>query len=196
MPRQDFHQAFHDVGSSKVQDGFSELLGTILGPYVIKEWKQNNLNDWLITIMNFQKKVEEFDENNVKGVSIAIPTSLAACYLQVTGRRIMEALSVEWKIKQVSFTRGFLNLPHSLMIDVIMPVITSAVEHIKNVIDRVPRAGNSECIVIVGDLAKCSAFKAAVINSFGNKHIICPKDPTSCVMKGAVLYGHRKIKMF
>uniref|UniRef100_A0AAU0MVK8 Heat shock protein family A member 12 variant X7 n=1 Tax=Urechis unicinctus TaxID=6432 RepID=A0AAU0MVK8_UREUN len=179
-----------DLGGSKVDDNFIELLKNVLGADVVDAYQNESPADWLNMMSSFEQKKRVVDPRKSEKTNISISAELGTIYMEVKGENIKKAISPEWKSKGMSVANGVLRIPHETMLGVFAPIVSAVVDHVKDLM-KIPQVRDTTHILVVGGFGESPVLQSALRDEFeGTMKIIVPADASHCVMKGATLFGH------
>uniref|UniRef100_A0AAU0MT83 Heat shock protein family A member 12 variant X6 n=1 Tax=Urechis unicinctus TaxID=6432 RepID=A0AAU0MT83_UREUN len=179
-----------DLGGSKVDENFIRLLEAILGDSVITSFQRSCASDFLSMMSLFEQKKRVVDPVKKQSLNIPLSSALGDLYNDMTGDRLKNAISPEWKDKGVAFKNGLLCIPHDMILGVFAPVVDKIVSHVRKLL-QVEQVKAISHILVVGGFADSPYLQYELKREFGAiKKIIIPPDASSCVMKGATMFGH------
>ena len=167
-----------------------KLLEEVFGSYFIHSFQKNCPQQWLVFMVNFERLERSAYPDGACKISITIPYAMAAKYQEICGKGIDKAID-EAKKPGVSFCNGRIILKYEVVVSLFQPVIENIVSHIEKLL-RVPAMNGCSYFMLVGGFAESAFLHRAIIDRFSSRvNVLVPEESQMCVIKGAVLFGHR-----
>lgn len=176
-------------GGTRVDDAFEYLLGRILGQKVIKEFKEQHMDDYIELFRDFEIKKRALSKEQKTKITMRLPSSLFDQTVKSTGRTVEDCVSrsiykdlivvMNDKIRiEPEVAQGCFKLPNR-----------SVLSHVEELLQH-PKVSACAAIVMVGGFSESPILQEAVNGQFGYLDIIIPNEAGLAVLKGAVIYGH------
>ncbi|KAK3099348.1 hypothetical protein FSP39_003120 [Pinctada imbricata] len=176
-------------GGKSVDDTFLQFLYDLVGKDVIKTLKEENMDDYLELMREFETKKRSVTVAKQGKISMTFPVTISDL-VKKSPRGSMEAAISASKFKgHVNWKTQKLQISTDLFRSFFRKTIDGVICHIQDVLsDR--NTQDVENILMVGGFSECELVQNAVHEHFGEKRIIVPDEAGLSVLKGAVLFGH------
>ena len=178
-------------GGTAVDKNFLELMNTLFGKKTMETFKREFLTDHLELCRSFEVK-----KRNVRNTFtvISLPAVLMDIFRECSNNsNIEKAISNSIYGKEIKLNKGKLHIHENLMKGFFAPVIDAIVNHVKDLlVECASRGEDIGTILMVGGFSDCPYVETAVHAHFGTRKIIKPPQSSLAVLKGSVIFGHRK----
>ncbi|XP_056006367.1 heat shock 70 kDa protein 12A-like [Ostrea edulis] len=189
----------NDVGGTNVDRLFFDLIQDIFGKKAVKCFKDKSPSDYLELLRSFETKkrgIEQGNPDEEKAESITF-SNLSDLFKEcskanknndkaVTSR--IQEMDLKKKIK--AFSRAKLRFDTKYLIEAVFDnPISAIVGHLQD-LNQTEKVAEIDIILLVGGFSECPLLRKAIKAQFPNKKVINPREGSSAVMKGAVLFGH------
>lgn len=180
----------NDCGGTRIDREFMEMIETIVGENVMKGLKKEYTLDYI----DFIRGLEIFKRGvgNVEKptINMSIPfTALNELCKKFGKGSLSEAVSQSDYSNDLKIKGNVLQVKMTLAKEKFKSVADKVVKEIENVLARVEWL-TIDTFYVVGGCAESSIIQEAIKDSFKDKRIVTPDEPTLAVLKGAVLFGH------
>lgn len=180
-------------GSSEVEKAFENFVQEVIGEEIFNKFTTENVDEWLELLREFERHRKYIDPANDTKIVLRIPSSLLKYTHEKYG-------SFAEYVKLSKFGSG-LTVDVSKMIfssGLCKSFYTKPVQKIVSLIDSqltAERRGRVRSILMVGGFSESKILQHAVKQAFPKLPVYVPKDASSVVMRGAILYGHHPMSI-
>ncbi|XP_063446416.1 heat shock 70 kDa protein 12A-like [Mytilus trossulus] len=177
-------------GGTRIDREFMEMMETIVGKNVMEGLKK----EYTLNYLDFMRNLEIFKRGvgNVKKstINMSIPlTVLNDLCKKFDKGSFSEAVSQSAYKNDLKIKGNVLQVKMTLAREKFKSITDEIVKEIKNVLTRV-EGSTIDTLYVVGGCSESSIIQEAIKDSFKDKRIVTPEEPTLAVLKGAVLFGH------
>ncbi|XP_052215038.1 heat shock 70 kDa protein 12A-like isoform X6 [Dreissena polymorpha] len=177
-------------GGTKVDEAFIEFLSEITDVKAMKRFKDENMEDYIDLLREFEIKKRAIDTNTSSKVTIKVPLSLSDLSKEITGILLQDKLPTTRYGKQVSLAAGGKSrLDADVMRTFFNTSMSNIIDHVSGLLQTADCSG-VETILMVGGYSESSLLQETMKKRFSKLCIIVPPDAGLAVLKGAVIYGH------
>ncbi|KAJ8297866.1 hypothetical protein KUTeg_024397 [Tegillarca granosa] len=167
------------LGGKDVDDAFLKFLDTLLGPEVMKDFKDQCMEDYIELLREFETKKREASETKEK-INMSVPVSL---------KDILKRGVPQWIKFDVSYTKS---QKIQIKKKTFLSFYEKTVKGIAEIITKILSDLNVTTIVMVGGFSDCKLMSAELRENVIDENIqtlVIPADAELAVLKGAVLFG-------
>ncbi|XP_052690693.1 heat shock 70 kDa protein 12A-like [Crassostrea angulata] len=183
-----------NVGGTNVDDLFFELLNDIFGEKIVNEFKNNSPSDWLEMWRGFEVNKRNIGHNNPDElITFSHFNMLFEKFKKANKSR---ENSVKIRLQEMELSNKIkckdpkLRIKESYFTDTVFAgPIKDIVKHLKNLFTE-KEVEDIDIILLVGGFSECPMLQKEIQMEFPNKAIVNPREGSTAVMKGAVLFGH------
>ena len=169
---------------------YRELLCKIFGKSFIDHFQQQYPTIWLQMMIDFEKKKRASDPHKERSTNLCINMTFAMEYKKFTNRNFESALTCNSKEGVTFSSAGLMCISATTMAKLFQDVLGRIGNHIEQLLQQ-QAVGGVKYIFLVGGFSESAHLKNMIHRKFGNDRVILtPEEPSLCVLKGAVLYGH------
>ena len=175
-------------GGVLVDRAFEDLLIGMFNKHVYDRFVKENTEDWIEFWRTFESKKKNCGNADVNIRNI---TPLFNIYKEEMGREFKDALKDSVYSSKVKVRGGGkLQIDSSTMKELFAQSIESTLAHVKSKLED-GDAEDVNTILMVGGFSEATLLQEAFRKEFHNRiNIAVPRDATSSVLRGAVIYGH------
>ncbi|KAL3881740.1 hypothetical protein ACJMK2_028136 [Sinanodonta woodiana] len=159
-------------GGTKVDDAFQEFLLTHFENDRFQSMKQHEI---LLVQRSFESAKKKAQEPSAVNVRIWLP------------------ITIRTDIDQLPIRQSIVGDKLILDIDQVVPLfqkpVRSIVSHLQNVVIE-PEVSGLKYIIMVGGFSESKILQSEIQNSFPSIDVLVVEDPSSAVLRGAVVLGH------
>ncbi|VDI73661.1 Hypothetical predicted protein [Mytilus galloprovincialis] len=178
-------------GGTSVDDEFLLFLQEIFESEVIKQFKIDDPESFLLLLRSFESAKRKKQPNTTGKVSIHLPyvplSKLCEDYHQQKVEEVINSSSLH---HVVVFKSGHLRIDA----DYFKSFFNKTLKKLETVMQKVfedARVQGVENIILVGGFAECELVQKTIRSCFPSKRVIIPYECGLAVLKGAVMYGHK-----
>ena len=179
-----------------MDEEYKTFLREVCGRRVIAAFEEQNQEDYLTMIREFEVKKRK--PNTAPGalVSINIPVALMREAEKQSGKNLQETLSATQckylTMGEIKYSAGKIRVPEIIFKELFKPSIEGILKEMRQLM-ATPGMGKVSHILLVGGFSDCQLIQEAIKENFPKEQyrVICPGDGELCVVKGAVLFGHK-----
>ena len=173
-----------------MDNAFLGFLESILGKEVMEKFKDENKDDFIDLMREFEVKKRSVEPDMNSKVTIKIPISVHELYREIHDSEIRDSLRKNQKLNEkITFAGDKLRVEADLLKDMFGETCYNIVRHLKEIFKE-PTVQGTETILMVGGFSESPMVRHAVEKGFQEKRIIVPHEAGLAVLKGAVIYGH------
>ena len=174
-------------GGTKINNVFIEVLRDIFGENILNEFKTQNIENFYYMLDRFELKKKTF--KGTDKIVLQFPLSLQRTFTDITGKTVADGVRQSPHKDEISFRQDKMHISLSLARNMFDEAVVKIVAQTREIVDNV---GNIDMLVLVGGFSESPYLKEAMFSTFKSQlKIFSPTEPSSAVLKGAVLYGHQ-----
>ncbi|KAL5012280.1 hypothetical protein ScPMuIL_010831 [Solemya velum] len=177
-------------GGTKVDEGFSKTMQELLDSdnrHVYQEFSRQYKSDFLELQRDFELKKRTITEETNK-IHIRIPVSLCTLLRDMRDLTMEEAVKKSSFAEKMTFKRDRIHMSGAIMRKMFEQPISSILNHTCHLLEK---CNDIRYILMIGGFAESKLVREAIQRDFPDIQVITPDDPGLCVVKGAVLFGHK-----
>ena len=169
---------------------FLQFLENILGPEVMERFRDDNKDDFIDLMREFEVKKRSVEPDMNSKVTIKIPISVHELYRDIHDAEIRDSIRKNPKLSdKITFAGDKLRVEADVLKAMFQETCNNIVRHLKEIFQE-PTVKGTETILMVGGFSESPMVRHAVEKGFQDKRIIVPHEAGLAVLKGAVIYGH------
>ena len=169
---------------------YEKMLCDIFGSAFINQYKLKNPHQWLIMMIDFEKRKRAAKPGGKNSTNIPLNMGFARHFEKFTGKDFESAFK-ETSVAGVKFSSaGMICISAATMASLFEKVICNTEEHLRKLLEE-EALSDVKYIFLVGGFGECTFLQKMVHQIFGNgRSVLIPEEASMCVLKGAVIYGH------
>ena len=173
-----------------MDNAFLLFLEHILGPEVMERFRDENKDDFIDLMREFEVKKRSVEPDMNSKVTIKIPISVHELYRDIHDAEIRDSIRKNQKLSdKITFAGDKLRVEADVLKGMFEETCNNIVRHLKEIFEE-PTVRGTETILMVGGFSESPMVRHAVEKGFKDKRIIVPHEAGLAVLKGAVIYGH------
>ena len=173
-----------------MDNAFLQFLESILGKEVMRKFQDENKDDFIDLMREFEVKKRSVEPDMNSKVTIKIPISVHELYREIHESEIRDSLRKNPKLNEkITFAGDKLRVEADVLKEMFEETCYNIVRHLKEIFKE-PTVKGTETILMVGGFSESPMVRHAVEKGFQDKRIIVPHEAGLAVLKGAVIYGH------
>ena len=179
-------------GGFLVDEAFKRLLIDIVGKHVNPKLrkKEIHLEDYVDLWRMFEVKKRTIDPTKNDKVEMNLPMTLMEVYTKETNKDIRNRIAESRYSRRIQFAGGDkVNFDATLIKSLFKESIDKTVMHVKSLL-RDENARDVRAILMVGGFSESPMLQDAIKKSFPRLKTIIPKEASSPILHGAVIFGH------
>ena len=181
-------------GGCYVDKLYEKMLGDIFGHDFITYYKQSQAENWLEMMIDFEKRKKAVQPDGTTTINISMGYTFVTKFEEITGRKFTCAVE-ESSVSGIKFSSGTLRISASKMASLFDEVIQKIQQHIKDLLEQ-QALRSIKYIFLVGGFGECTILQNMIQQQFGrSRTTLIPDDASLCVLKGAVIHGHRLVEI-
>ncbi|XP_062389458.1 heat shock 70 kDa protein 12A-like [Sardina pilchardus] len=175
----------NDLGGQTVDSKFESLLIEIFTDDIWAEFQKREPGELLKRKIEFSfVKCGEEDEDDDDAL-ISFPVSLTAIAEEHGQQKISEFFNY---VEGADWQNGYIKISASKMTSLFEESLKGISNNINQVLSH--KGSNIQYILLVGGYAQCKLLRKHITKEFSRRcTILCPADPQTAILKGAVLFG-------
>ncbi|KAH3730703.1 hypothetical protein DPMN_056695 [Dreissena polymorpha] len=178
-----------DWGGTNVDEAFIKFLREIAGNDAIQRFKDENVEEYLDLLRDFEAKKRGTDAASKTNIAIKIPPTLFGIVQGMTQMSLQDKLQASSYEKTVTLTKTKLRLDADVMRSFVCGNLLQMIQHTSDLLER-PECKNVDAILMVGGFSESKFLQEMFKLNFKLPPIVPPKAGLA-VLIGAVIYGHR-----
>ncbi|KAL3863801.1 hypothetical protein ACJMK2_005533, partial [Sinanodonta woodiana] len=178
------HATGGNYGGENINEAFRQFLIKIFGLNVIKEFQALHLEEYLDFFTIVEQKKRLFDDN-VGRVIFPFPCHLLELYKSFNGVDLICDIANIPGCSDVGFSHGKISIPSSQFKTFFDTTVSSIIQQVSELLKSIP---DLSYIIMVGGFSESPCVYNRMQKEFGER-VIRAKDPSSTILKGAVLFG-------
>ena len=176
-------------GGILVDEAFKDLLCEIIGKERYIKFMKQETDDWIDIWRAFEVKKKTIEPKTTTKINMKLPLSLIEFYKSETQQDLRDRIAETIYCTQISMSGDKIRIDSELMQGLFTKSITTTVAHVKSIL-RDSRARDTKAILMVGGFSDSLMLQEAIKKEFSNLMIIIPREASSAIMRGAVIFGH------
>ncbi|XP_052283210.1 heat shock 70 kDa protein 12A-like isoform X3 [Dreissena polymorpha] len=178
-----------DWGGTKIDGAFMNFLGQIAGNTTMQRFKDENMEDYLELLRDFEIKKRDIAVGSKTKVTIKVPSTLFNLVEEMTHMSMQDKLTSSDYGKQVSQTGNKIRLDADLVRSFFSTTLTQIITHTSDLLEK-PDCVGVEAILMVGGFSESKLLQEIFKLTFSQLKIVIPAEAGLAVLKGAVIFGH------
>ena len=176
-------------GGTLVDEAFKDLFCEIIGKERYRKFMKQETDDWIDLWRAFEVKKKTIEPKTTTKTNMKLPLSLIEFYKSETQQDLRDKIAETRYSTQISLSGDKIRIDCELMRGLFTKSITTTVAHVKSIL-RDSRARDTSAILMVGGFSDSLMLQEAIKKEFSNLLIIIPREASSAIMRGAVIFGH------
>ena len=176
-----------DYGGITVDHAFRKLLNALFGADIIEKFKESHMEEFYELFTRFEMKKRNFQGSDK--MILQFPVSLLEKYEEEVEMAIANTIRSSPYRGRVEFKQDKMVIQLELAKEIFNEAISKIVEKITDLFKEVD---NLQAVVLVGGFSESKFLRNTIMEKFQNKiRVIWPEEPSSAVIKGAVINGQQ-----
>ncbi|XP_053395912.1 heat shock 70 kDa protein 12B-like [Mercenaria mercenaria] len=176
-------------GGTRIDDEYEKLLKSIVGPDVMKTFKDQHLDDYVDMLRAFEIKKRDLTPDDTTKITIRIPPSLNELVQEIRKKQLKEIIAEPVFKEKIQYVSGKLRVDPVLFKELFEETVSRIIQHTKSLLQE-ETCQNCSTILMVGGFSESIILQEAVRDAFKGFRIIVPEGSSLVVLKGAVIFGH------
>ena len=177
-------------GAILVDEAFKRLLIDIVGKEVYPKYVKQETEDWLDLWRMFEFKKKTVDPAKKDKINIKLPQTLVEMIKAETKQDIRDRVAESKYSNMIHFAGGDkVRYEASLIQSLFKESVDKTVSHVQSLL-RDQKARDVKAILMVGGFSESQMLQVAIKKAFPRLKIIIPKEASSAILRGAVIFGH------
>ncbi|XP_052280102.1 heat shock 70 kDa protein 12A-like [Dreissena polymorpha] len=179
-------------GGTRVDEAFKQMLIKIIGAPVLDKFCEEHRADYLYLQRELEVKKRTMKPSTSGKITLKVPVNLREAYTKETGESIEDAIKGSPYAGKLVWHSDKIRLDATIFKGLFKDCIDKIVEHIRDLLNH-PEVKGTDLMLMVGGFSESEMMHDAIENAFKKCRVIIPEDAGLCVMKGAVIFGHRPV---
>ncbi|KAH3842748.1 hypothetical protein DPMN_116252 [Dreissena polymorpha] len=179
-------------GGTKVDEEFKKMLIKLFGGPVFNKFCHDNRADYLFLMRELETKKRTIKPATSRKIMMNAPVELAKLYTEETGESTEDAIKGSSFAGKLIWRKDKMRLDSSVFKGFFKDCIDKIVQHIRDLLGK-PEVKETDLLLMVGGFSESEMMQDAIKNEFRSCRVFIPDDAGLCVMKGAVIFGHRPV---
>ena len=176
-------------GGILVDQAFEELMVDIVGQHIYSKFVKKETEDWLDLWRMFEVKKKTIDPQSNAKINMKLPMTLMELYKNETQRELKDRIAECKYSSQIQVSGDKLRFESRLLQGLFDNSIDKTVRHVKSLLQD-SKARGVKAILMVGGFSDSPMLQQAIKREFSSLKIIIPKEASSAILRGAVIFGH------
>lgn len=176
-------------GGTMVNKAFEGLLRDIVGEMALKSFMNDKTEDWLYMSQQFEAKKREIEIKSPRYITLRLPVALIELCEKYNGMQFQDAVAASKYAELVEMDRDKLKLSKVVFFFMFEQTLQKTVDHVKSLF-KDTSIRDIDIILMVGGFSESPLLQQALKEAFPNKELVVPSNSSSCVLRGALMYGH------
>ena len=176
-------------GGILVDEAFRDVLTDVVGKERYRKFMKQETDDWIDLWRTFEVKKKTIDPTSSAKTNMKIPLSLIELYKTETRQDLRDRIAETKYASQMQLSGDKIRFDCELMQGLFSKSISTTVSHVKSIL-RDTKAQDVRAILMVGGFSDSPMLQSAIKRAFANLKIIIPKEASSAILRGAVIFGH------
>ncbi|OWF53934.1 heat shock 70 kDa protein 12B-like [Mizuhopecten yessoensis] len=178
-------------GGTSVDEEFESLLSDIVGEQIVREFKNDFVEDVLELYRSFEMKKRSISKTMEGKITFNIPSKLLEIFEKHYPNDKMDMFikSNPKYSSDVTWYGSKLRLSKALTLSLFARSLGDITDHLQQVVNHAS-VQDLSAILMVGGYSECSLLQDAVKERFPHLKVIVPREAGLAVLKGAVITGH------
>ena len=177
-------------GGILVDEAFRMLLIDIVGKEVYPKFMKQETEDWIDLWRMFEFKKKTVDPASKDRINMKLPPTLMELYKEERKQDIRDRIAESKYSDKIHFAGGDkVRYDATLIQSLFKDSIDKTVAHVNSLL-RDQNARDIKAILMVGGFSESPMLQVAIKKAFPRLKIIIPKEASSAILRGAVIFGH------
>ena len=177
-------------GGILVDEAFKSLLIDIIGTEVFTKFVRKETEDWLDLCRMFEFKKKTVEPAKKDKITMKLPVTLNDMVKDETRQEIRDRVAESRYSNMIHFAGGDrVRYEASLIQSLFKESVDKTVSHVKSLL-RDKNARDVKAILMVGGFSESPMLQHAIKKAFPRLKVIIPKEASSAILRGAVIFGH------
>lgn len=168
------------------------LLIKIIGGPVWEKFKEENTADYLDLQRELETKKRTITPQSSGKITIKVPVTISQTYENDSGETIKEAIEASNYKDKIQWISDKMRINAGVFKDLFKHCSEKIVSHVKDLLQK-PDVKGTNIFLMVGGFSESVMLQDAIMRSLPNSKVIIPDEAGLCVLKGAVIFGHRPV---
>ena len=178
------------IGGILVDEAFKRLMIHIVGKNVYAQFMKQETEDWIDLWRSFEIKKKLVDPAKKETVTMKLPITLMELYKKETNQDIRDRIAEHKYSDKMQFAGGDkVRYEWPLIQSLFKESVDKTVLHVKSLL-RDENSRDVKAILMVGGFSESPMLQDAIKKAFRGLKVIIPKQPSSAILRGAVIFGH------
>ncbi|XP_052793109.1 heat shock 70 kDa protein 12B-like [Mya arenaria] len=179
-------------GGTKVDEEFYQLLIRLIGAPVWSKFCEEHTADFLDLQRELETKKRTIKPESSGKITIKVPVTIVQTYEKESEESIDDAISGSNYNGKIKWMGDKMRIEAPVFKNLFKSCSDKIVNHIKDLL-AMPDVQGTNIFLMVGGFSESAMLQNAIITSLPKSKVIIPDEPGLCVLKGAVIFGHRPI---
>ena len=182
-------------GANLVDEAFRRQLIDMFGKEVYAKFMEQETEDWIDLWRMFELKKKTVDPAKKDKVTMKLPTTLLELYKKETKQDIRDRIAETEFSGKIIFAGGDkVRYGATLIQSLFKESVDKTVTHVQSLLQD-ENARDVNAILMVGGFSESPMLQDAITKAFPELKIIIPKEASSAILRGAVIFGHNPISI-
>lgn len=175
-----------------MDEEFYKLLVKIIGAPAWEKFREENTSDYLDLQRELETKKRTIKPESTGRITIKVPVTIAQTYEEECGETIKEAIAESNYKDKIQWIGDKMRIDAIVFKDFFKLCKDKIVSHIHDLL-RKPEVQGTNIFLMVGGFSESIMMQDAISEALPNGKVIIPEEAGLCILKGAVIFGHRPV---
>ena len=177
------------LGGMNVDRAFERLMKDIFGSRVFQKFTDYNRDEFMDLMQEFKTLKRSLLIDSEENILVTVPSSLIKIYHAKTAKQMDENKIL--RHLGMTVTQNKLHCKASVLKELFKETCEDITKHVNLLLEK-DKLTNVTAIIMVGGFSESAILQETLRESFPYLHVRVLKDASLCVLKGAVMHGHRQ----
>ena len=182
-------------GGTLVDEAFKDLLCEVVGKELYLKFMKQETDDWIYLWRTFEEKKKTIGPATTGKIIIRFPLSLRELYKTQTQQDLEDRIAETKYSSQMHLSGDKIRVDSNLMQGLFTKSTSLTVSHVKSILND-SNVRDTKIILMVGGFSDSLMLQEAIKKEFSYLKIIIPRETSSAILRGAVIFGHNPKSIF
>lgn len=175
-----------------MDEEFYKMLIKIIGAPVLQKFRNEKTSDYIDLERELEMKKRTITPKTKGKITLKVPVSLSEIYKNEEDEPVTEAVEGTSYSGKLQWLQDKIRIDAELFKSFFKPCKDKIVEHLKELLLK-PEIKGTNTMLMVGGFSDSELMQDTIMKAFPQCTVIIPEDAGLCVLKGAVIFGHRPV---
>ncbi|XP_053400259.1 heat shock 70 kDa protein 12A-like isoform X2 [Mercenaria mercenaria] len=176
-------------GGIMVDKAFEDFLKELAGKDVFEQFKVQETEDWLCLQREFEVKKREIRINSARRILMHLPASFVELCEKERKLCFTDIIALTRYAELVEIKRDKIKISKIVFFYLFGDPTEKTVMYVKRILNY-NETKDIKAILMVGGFSESPLLQHAVKEAFPEEKVLIPSNPSSTVLRGALMFGH------